>query len=167
MRSGEVGKLLGIDRSTVKNWTDRPELTKYFTESARRGVELQREYDQADILVINTIRTERQRGAKWSDIAALLETGYRDADLPLSASTVEMTPAETFAKSLQLQIERDRAMELVAQYKDMLETKERELEAAHQAKAAETERLMREIGDLREQIGGLKMQIKILTEPKE
>jgi DNA-binding transcriptional MerR regulator len=167
MKSGEVGKLLGIDRSTVKNWTDRPELTSFFTEPARRGGDLQREYDQADILVINTIRTERQRGAKWSDIADLLKTGYRDADLPLSASTVEMTPAETFAKSLQLQIERDRAMEQVAQYKDMLEAKERELEAAHQSKAAETERLMREIGDLREQIGGLKMQIKMLTEPKE
>jgi DNA-binding transcriptional MerR regulator len=172
MKSGEVGKMLGIDRSTVKNWTDRQEFSPFFTEGAIQGSELQRDYDHADVLILNTIRAERAKGSKWTDIAHRLATGYRDSELPLSASTVEITPAESFAKALQLQMERDQALEAVAELRDQLEAKEQEIERLRQTKDqelnqvrqekdSEKERLMREIAELREMIGGLKKEIEI------
>ena len=164
MKSGEVGKMLGIDRSTVKNWTDREEFTAFFTEGAMRGNELQRDYDHADILVLNTIRTERAKGSKWTDIAQLLDSGYRETELPLSASTVEITPAEFFAKALQLQMERDQALEAMAELRDQLEAKEQEMERLRQEKDSEKERLMREMAELREIIGGLKARIEMMKE---
>jgi len=88
VKTGSVAHKLGIKSpKTVINWTDM--YSDFFSEGARRSNGLQRDYDHDDLIVLNTIRTERQRDSDWEAIRAALAAGYRDTNLPMEATVIE------------------------------------------------------------------------------
>jgi DNA-binding transcriptional MerR regulator len=80
MKTGKTAKLFGIDPKTVTAWVD--EFAEFFSEKARRGDGTQRDYLPEDLIVLNTIKTERASRAEIETIRAKLRTGYRDTVLP-------------------------------------------------------------------------------------
>jgi DNA-binding transcriptional MerR regulator len=116
MRSGKLGQLLGRDPDTIINWTRRPELSKFFSAGVmvKNG---QRDFNDADVLLANTIRAFIGEGLSWVDIAAKLEAGERVLEFPPSAAGVEgITPVEVYgagvASAAQLKEAQNRIREL-------------------------------------------------------
>jgi len=121
MRSGEAAKILGVDRNTVYNWTQNPELSHFFSPGAKmEDGSAQRILTQSDLLVLNTIRTKRGQGIlDWKEIAAVLESGERVQDFPQNAisgdpRTVPLHQVEQSAKAMITTGERDQALSKVA-----------------------------------------------------
>jgi DNA-binding transcriptional MerR regulator len=104
MKTGKVAKSFGIDRKTVSNWTDIPQLQKFFSTEARGLNRTQRDYLEPDLLVINTIRVMRNKNMDWDEIAIYLESGERERELPASAMLVETTaPIAQYGRIVELQ----------------------------------------------------------------
>jgi|GEM_PF-3576574 len=88
MKTGSVAHRLGIKSpKTVISWTEM--FSEFFSEGAKGGNGLQREYNHNDLALINTIRVERQRDSDWQVIREKLESGYLEASLPLEATVIE------------------------------------------------------------------------------
>ena len=94
MKTGKVAQLFGVDQNTVVDWTNR--YTEFFSLSAR-GVDesgqkrSQRDYLMNDLIVLNTIQTERANASDKSDwelIRAQLASGFRNSSLPPEATTI-------------------------------------------------------------------------------
>lgn len=148
MKSGKVAKMLGIDRRTITNWTDREEFSRFFSPEGRNlTTGFQRTYTESDVLVLNTIRIERDRGATWDDIEHMLHNGERHLDLPPSALTVETTaPVAQYGK--------------IQAYEARIEILESRVDEMQQILTEKDEM----IGDLREEIGMLKAMLRMEKE---
>lgn len=163
MKTGKVADMLGVDQKTILNWSDRPELQKFFSPDALgQGRSIGRDYAEQEIIVLNTIRTERRKNTAWRDIARLLEEGVRDTELPPSALLVDSpAPLVQYGKMQQLQA---RVESLEAQVEQLQEEKR----FLQQQKDTEVERILRESsqreGELREQIGELKAMLRMYRE---
>jgi hypothetical protein len=146
MKTGKVADMLGLDHKTVTNWTDRPEFQPYFSQEALgKGRSVSRSYNEQDVIVLNTIRTERQKNTDWPDIGKLLAEGVRDTDLPPSALLVDSpAPLVQYGKIQALQTRVDELEVLLRQKDDIIREKDDR------------------IGDLREEIGVLKGIIKMM-----
>jgi DNA-binding transcriptional MerR regulator len=147
MKTGKAAQMLERDTRTVTNWTDHELFKKFFTMEARGLGVSQRDYTEADILVLNTIRLEREHGTSWEDIAAMLQRGERHTDLPPSALTVQSTAP-------------------IAQYGKMavLQARVEYLEEEMRKRNVQIEEKEEVIGNLREEIGMLKGIIKMMKE---
>ena len=94
MKTGKVAKLFGIDQNTIVDWTNR--YAEFFTRSAQGVDDLgqkrgQRDYLMDDLIVLNTIQTERANASDksdWEGIRAQLAAGHRNSNLPPEASTI-------------------------------------------------------------------------------
>jgi hypothetical protein len=178
MKTGKAGDLLGVDGKTLKNWIDMGEFTKFFSDSAMgKHGRPQRDLTESDLLVLNTIRVQRTSGnTNWQAIVELLETGYRDTDLPAAAMTVDTgaAPLQQYLKALGTAAEKDAALALIRQKdaeierlvlqvekleKEKIEIKEALLRELEREKMELMRAFLREIGDLREEIGRLKGQL--------
>jgi len=148
MKSGKVARMLGLDRRTVTNWTDKEEFARFFSPEARNLTSgYQRTYTESDVIVLNTIRVERDRNTPWEDIAVMLQNGERHLDLPPSALTVETTaPVSQYGK--------------IQAYEAKIELLESQLGDLKHMLAEKDET----IGDLREEIGMLKALLQIEKE---
>lgn len=148
MKSGKAARMLGIDRRTITNWTDREEFLRFFSPEARNlTTGFHRTYTESDVLVLNTIRVERDRGTAWDDIALMLQSGERHLDLPPSALTVETTaPVAQYGKIQAYEARIQLLESQVGDLKDMLTEKDDI------------------IGDLREEIGMLKALLQMEKE---
>ncbi len=146
MKTGKVADMLGVDQKTILNWTDRTDFEKFFSTDARgKGRTMGRSYSETEIVVLNTIRVERQKNTDWQDIARLLDEGIRDGDLPVNALLVDSpAPLVQYGK---LQVLQSRVDELETEL-----SKKDDLIAEKDAR----------IGDLREEIGMLKGMIKMM-----
>lgn len=88
MKTGSVAHKLGIrSPKTIISWTEM--FSEFFSESAKGGNGLQRDYNHNDLAVINTIRVERQRDTDWEEIRKKLDSGYLESSLPLEATVIE------------------------------------------------------------------------------
>lgn len=88
MKTGSVAHKLGIKSpKTVISWTEM--FSEFFSEGAKGGNGLQRDYNHNDLAVINTIKVERQRDTDWEDIRKKLDEGYLESSLPLEATVIE------------------------------------------------------------------------------
>jgi chromosome segregation ATPase len=88
MKTGSVAHRLGIKSpKTVISWTEL--FSEFFSQTAKGGNGLQRDYNHNDVAILNTIRIERQRDTDWEDIRRALAEGYIDANLPLEAAVIE------------------------------------------------------------------------------
>lgn len=147
MKTGKVAQMLERDNRTITNWTDNELFKRFFTQESRGLGLSQRDYTEADVLVLNTIRLEREHGTAWEDIAAMLDRGERHTELPPSALTVQSTAP-------------------IAQYGKMavLQAKVEYLEAELKQKESQIMERDEMIGNLREEIGMLKGMIKMMKE---
>jgi MerR-like DNA binding protein len=181
MKAGKVADMLGVDQKTILNWTDRLEFSEFFSPDAKGlGRSMGRDYTEVEIVVLNTVRTERQKNTDWTDIARLLQSGVRDTDLPPSALTVDSpAPLVQYAKMQQLQTEvnflerenvrlQDDMKRLRDDYRQLQQEKNVEIDRVVSQKQIEMERLLKEAarreGELREQIGELKALLRISKE---
>jgi DNA-binding transcriptional MerR regulator len=155
MKTGKAAKVFGLDPKTITNWTDNALLSKFFSRDALGEVGAsQRDYNEADILVLNTIRLERSRGADWLQIAELLETGVRDKDLPPTAMMVETTmPIAQFGKIATLITERDNLKSEVERLNQELEKRDTTID-----------RQQHRIEELNRQIGRLEGRLEQIKE---
>jgi DNA-binding transcriptional MerR regulator len=174
MKTGKVADMLGVDQKTILNWTDRPEFSDFFSPDAKgQGRSMGRDFSEVEIVVLNTIRTERQKNTDWADIGRLLREGTRDTELPPSALTVDSpAPLVQYGRMQQLQVQVDLLEKENAQLRQDMESLRGEYRQFQQQHNAEVERLMREKeteavrreGELREQIGELKAMLRMYKE---
>lgn len=90
MRIGKASEYLdSLNGDTIKNWIDRAELNKFFSPAARGESRAQRDINDADLLILNSIRVLRLEVTRdWVEIAARLDAGYRAEKFPESAAFV-------------------------------------------------------------------------------
>ncbi len=182
MKMSKVAKMIGADRRTVFNWVTHESLSHLFSENARN--EGDRELNEQDIFVVNTINHLRQHvTTDWEEIAEKIEEGYQVTDLSISAVDVDTgkTPLQQFTRSLAIAQERDAALkqleeaqkelqevegryesrldQLRDQYETRLEEERKrarhDVEQERKQSRDEMERLLREIAELRYEIGKL------------
>lgn len=142
MKSGEVANLLGVNQATVKNWVERPEFQRFFSDEARGEGVVHRVYSNADMLVLNTIRHIRagQSVADWQAIADALDAGQRIGQFPegpivSDQRTIPINQAEMSARAAATLAERDAALAEVDRLRG-------ELKAERQQKDALMERII-------------------------
>lgn len=155
MKTGQIAKSLAVDPKTITQWTDREEFAKFFSTDARGENRSQRDFNESDLLVLNTIRVLREEdNASWEDIEKSLGEGHRDHNLPPDALLVKsVAPVTQYAQLMTVQRELALTQQRIAELKDDIAS-ERERSAI----------LHDRINQLHEQIGGLKAQIAILKE---
>lgn len=159
MKTGEVAKMMGVSSTTIANWTDQPELTEFFSIPARASDpgSAQRDYSSDDILVLNTIRLVKTRNNSWRDVAAILLTGHREDELPISATlTKSISPADQVVQLMRITNERDSAR---AQLKDAQEEITR-LRKELESERGKTPELYKEIGRLEHTVQMLEDELK-------
>lgn len=171
MKTGEIAKIIGVDRKTIRNWIDDYGLQDFFSPSARgEDGQVQRTLTEADVLVLNTIRSLKANGIhNWNAIRTHLEAGHRETEFPLNAiavdtRTITVEQAQQSARALATMAERDAALKRVSE----LEAEIEELRAANAALENEKddikEKLMREIMDLHRAIGKLEGKLEFYRE---
>lgn len=187
MKMSKVAKMIGVDRRTIFNWVTNENLEHLFSQGARN--EGDRELDEQDIFVINTINHLRQHiTTDWKEIAEKIESGYQVTDLSIGAVDVDTgkTPLQQFTRTLAIAQERDMALqqleearnelaqmkernqERMEQLRDQYEKKldrerqraKEDLENERQQGREQIEKLFREIAELRYEIGKLENQSK-------
>lgn len=158
MKTGKVAKIFGVDPKTIVNWTDTEVFKKFFTsEALATAGKTQRDYSEADLLVLNTIRIERAQGTDWEDIAVRLESGHREDELPPQAMLVETTaPIAQYGRILALSAERDAALAEVGRMKEELGERNKTIEQLQD----EIKQLNREIGRLEGRLGYMEDRYK-------
>jgi DNA-binding transcriptional MerR regulator len=157
MKSGKLGKMMGKDPDTIINWTKRPEVSKFFSPSAMitRG---QREFNDKDVQIINSIRQWLSEGVAWEDIATRLEAGERVLEFPVSAAGVEgITPVEVYgqgvASATQLKEAQTRIRDL-----------EGKLDELQEKRLEDQRRMLGEREDLLVKIGRLERELEMYKE---
>lgn len=134
MKTGKVAQLLGgLDPQTVNNWVSRPEFEAYFSPTARKIGVAQRDFDERDRVILNTIRELRQADShiSWEEIEARLASGYRCRQWPTSAAVVDgAAPLEMMTTSALAIAERDRALAQLQSLNEEIEALKQELAEA-------------------------------------
>ncbi|MBE2268125.1 MAG: hypothetical protein IAE80_07810 [Anaerolinea sp.] len=140
-----------MDRNTIYNWTQHPELSRFFSSSARmEDGSAQRILTQSDLLVLNTIRIKRAQGVvDWKEIADALDAGERAEEFPQNAlsadpRTVPMHQVEQSARALITSAERDHALAKVAELETEI-TRLREIEEEQRAQIAELQQALSKV----------------------
>lgn len=173
MKTGKVAKAFGVDRKTVSNWTDMPQFQKFFSSEAHGVDRTQRDYLEPDLLVINTIRVMRNKSMDWDEIAASLENGERETELPASAMLVETTaPIAQYGRIVELQTSLEAAEEQVELLQEEVEHLREELQRRvdtvrdqERQKASDREQqLLDEIIKLNRQMARLEVRIEMMQE---
>lgn len=187
MKMGKIAKMIGVDRRTIYNWITHEALSHLFSDGAK--TEGDRDLDEKDIFIINTINYLRQNiTTDWDEIAEKIENGYQVTDLAIGAVDVDTgkTPLQQFTRMLAVAQERDAALKQLEEAQHELSTieqryeikidelrKQYELKIEDERKRAkedveiernrsreELERLLREIAELRYEIGKLETRRK-------
>lgn len=173
MKTGKVAKAFGVDRKTVSNWTDMPQLKKFFTSEAQGINRTQRDYLEPDLLVINTIRVMRNQSMDWDEIASALESGERERELPASAMLVETTaPIAQYGRIVELQTSLEAAeeqieilQEEVERLRDELQVRVDSVRDQERQKASDREKqLLEEIIKLNRQMARLEVRLEMLQD---
>jgi DNA-binding transcriptional MerR regulator len=172
MKTGKVAKAFGIDRKTVSNWTDMPQLKKFFTAEAHSINRTQRDYLEPDLLVINTIRVLRNKSMDWDEIATFLEHGERERELPPSAMLVETTaPIAQYGRLVELQTALETAEEQIDELHEEIERLQQRVDTVRdQERQTANEReqqLLDEIIKLNRQMARLEVRMEMLQEQND
>lgn len=129
MKSGELSALLGIDKSTLFNWLEVPELQKFISAGAL-GTDgaTQRTFTETDLQVLNTVRLMKagNRRRPWSEIAARLESGELIVDVPTHTAisdprTVPLQLAEQSARVMALNEKIEALQRAVAERDELIQ----------------------------------------------
>ena len=160
MKTGSVAQKLGIrSPKTISAWTDM--FSEFFSEGARGDTGLQRDFDQNDLVVLNTIRMERLRGAEWEAIRAVLASGQRESTLPPEAVSIDGENAlAVYGQLKTLELALSSAKSEIEQLR-----KQNEAERARYDQR-ETD-LVQEIKALNREVGAWKARYEMLKEQME
>ena len=154
MKIGDVAVAFGRTRQTIRNWTDNPELSAFFSEQARRETgKGYAEFLANDLEVCNTIHVMLEQKATWGDIADKLRSGWRDTDFPdrlLFLATSDDIPENSARLMASRAIAEQKSSDLMEMIRDK-DKRITELEERIEASYTEREKLLREIGQLREE----------------
>lgn len=151
MKAAKAARALGINERTLKLWIDRPALAPFFSPAARLDGS-QRELNDDDLLVANTIRTLRagvaNNAADWSGIAARLNDGHRDRNLPPEAAMVDtgLTVMAQHERMIAVSKDHEYALSKIADLEAERDELRAQRDAALRANADDRERLGRELG---------------------
>lgn len=162
-----MADIFGVSRETIRNWVNNEHLSKFFSEDARAEKRTQADFSENDMYVLNSIHSMVTEGNRdWRAIAENLASGWRETSLPERAASVTalhapamQLAARAFAaetRAVDAKEEVSETRRIVLQLTERLlglEGKNSELLERHMK---EKEILLREMGDLREQIGKLK-----------
>lgn len=182
MKMSKVAKMIGVDRRTIYNWVTHEALEHLFSERAKN--EGDRELNEQDIFIINTINHLRQNvTTDWAEIAQKIEDGYQVTELSISATEVDTgkTPLQQFTRMIAIAKERDAALkqleeartallEIESRYEAKIDELrgqyEKRLHDEQSQRREEFERLMREAsereGKLQRELGKLEAIIDLL-----
>jgi hypothetical protein len=154
MKIGDVAAAFDRTRQTIRNWTDNPELAEFFSEQARRETgKGYSEFLANDLEVCNSIHILLEEKATWGDIAAKLRSGWRDTNFPdrllflASGDDVPENSARLMASRAIAEQKSSDLMEVIHER----DARIAELQAKIDAGYVEREKLLREIGQLREE----------------
>jgi len=170
MKTGEAAKIMGVDRSTLLDWINIRGLTRFFSASAAgNDGNMQRVLTESDLLVLNTIRACRSKNMNWDDIEIVLDNGERERSFPQNAisgdpRTIPLVQAEVSAKALGTMVERDAAFARVEELTEEVRNLSVKLSESEKARYEDREKLLREIGELRHQLGRLEGQLEMYRE---
>jgi DNA-binding transcriptional MerR regulator len=171
MKSGMVARLMGRDPDTIINWTRRPELSKFFSAGVMvKGN--QRDFNDSDVQVVNTIRALLAEGATWADIAVKLTAGERVLEFPPSAAGVEgITPVEVYgagvAKTEQLKAAETRIRELEDKLETLEQRKDAEIQALNDKRMEEKENLLIQLGAYKARLADARAEIERLKKASD
>jgi DNA-binding transcriptional MerR regulator len=166
MRRGKLAKILGVDPNTITDWASREQFSKFLSEEAKGESDLnQRDFNENDVLVLNTIRIGRARDETWEDIGARLQRGERDTDLPPSALTVDT--AAPIAQYAKIQVYEAKIDALEDQIEDMRYQHRQEIERLEKARTDEREQLVQQIRNLERSMGKLETLLEIEKQQNE
>lgn len=154
---GEVGIMIGVSPSTIRNYSNQEEIQSYLSDfAARRGPykdAKERRYSLDDVMLLNTVKVHKTQNNNWADVIVILEKGERE-ELPESASLVL---AETRADMFQVLA---RARERMLVQEEQIEELEAQLVEERNARREDIERLMKEREERIEELGGYKMLLR-------
>lgn len=162
MKTGKAAKALDVDPKTIINWTDTGGFAEFFSPGAlAQDGRTQRDFNESDLVVLNTIRVRRNLGDSWDDIAVFLGSGKRETELPPTAMLVETSaPIAQYGRMVGLTAERDAALARVKELeKQLVESKEENKEIQ--------ERLLRDTQALYKEIGRLQAKLEMYEHNEE
>jgi DNA-binding transcriptional MerR regulator len=170
MKTGDMAKTLNVSRKTIANWVAVPEIRRFFSEGALRmdddsdhsGLTTsQRDFNDEDLLVLNTIRLKKTRMNTWADVVKILESGQREGELPASALLVEtLSPVEQARILMLARKDLEVAQGRIADLEDRLAEAERLRKEERDELQAEIRKLDREKAVLEYQLEQLKTEGK-------
>jgi DNA-binding transcriptional MerR regulator len=186
-KPGDVAIAIGVSVSSIRNWSDQPEIQEFLSDLARReGAHInakQREYTQQDLYVLNTIARRKTRYNTWEDVADFLRDGNLETELPASASLVQpVTAAENFADAIMLRQQIDMLTKSLADAEEeihYLRNKLDDVREEEQSKAQDREkairdefqereeRLRQEIINLNRQMARLEIRMEMMQEKED
>jgi DNA-binding transcriptional MerR regulator len=151
MKIGKLAQMMGRNTDTMINWSNREEFKRFFSADAL-GQNGQRDFNDADVLLINTIRALQAEGLSWADIEEKLTNGERVHDFPPSAAGVDgITPVQIYAQGLVSAAELENARQLIAdlqgQINDLLNSRDAVINAARKEKEDEIKAVRKEKED--------------------
>lgn len=117
MKTGKVSQILGKDPKTILNWTANLGHEFMSPGAMQAGGATQRDYTEADILVLNTVKKFKNDGVgSWEEVKRELRTGFRDIALPAGMALIDTgeTNAVVYGRALQLQYENERLLDDLA-----------------------------------------------------
>jgi len=179
MKTGAVAKRFNVDPNTITAWTDR--FAEFFTPEAKAQDNTQRDYQDEDIVVLNTIRTARVTNTPWDDIRAMLNSGQRDGKLPPEFTNMDGTQVaavyldmrEMVVRLNYAQAEIKRLSEADAAKQELLTVQQKRIEEllkevgkveslreADATKQKHIEELLREISNLQREMGKLEGKLE-------
>jgi hypothetical protein len=141
MDMGKAARFIGVDRNTLRNWVERPELAKLFSAGTREPNS--RQFDERDLFVANTINRLREQRMEWDAIADKISSGYLDTELSPAAVEVDSGLSMLQATSKMIEL-RSQVDFLKAQLNEQRERYEGQLLKERE----EIRRLERELGRL-------------------
>src|SRR5260370_16705011 len=134
MKTVKVAKSLGVDQKTITNWTDHLLIRRFLSkETIAEAGQTQRDYTEYDLLILNTIRTERAKNSDWAEIAEILESGKFNQQLPPTALLVESSaPIQQYGRIMPLTMHPHAPLKAVDHLKRAREPKTTTIHSLHQ-----------------------------------
>ena len=126
MKTGRVAKMFQRDPKTIMKWVDT--YPAFFTIGARGPGGNQREYELADLIALNTIRTLVALREEPYTIEEKLTSGYRENSLPPEFSSIEGEKAiAVYAEMSQLKAKYDESTAENVRLREQLKEKDQQL----------------------------------------
>ena len=143
-KTGYVAKTLSIDVKTVSNWVDR--FSSQFSLTAQGEQGSQRQFEEHDLIVLNTIDFHRNRKGKredWMVIHQILENGEYILELPQDTMLLNREPpVQQLLRLSELAVELKNAEKLLGYERDRNQQHEQDKEVLRE----EIKNLQREMG---------------------